>query len=76
MATKRCVQLTSNDTYFVDLWFSGVKAADEAMAEGVDYCGPVKMSHKGFYGYVGKVHEVLARRFISCYEEYYKSSWW
>ena len=48
MATKRCVQLTSNDTYFVDLWFSGVKAADEAMPEGVDYCGTVKVSHKVF----------------------------
>ena len=24
------------------------KTADEVMAAGVDYCGPVKTSHKGF----------------------------
>ena len=38
----------SNDTYFSDSWFRGVKTAEEAMAEGVDYCGPVKTTHKGF----------------------------
>ena len=48
MVTKGCGQLTSNDTYFANSWFSGVKMAEEAMAEGVDYCGPVKTSHKGF----------------------------
>ena len=48
MATKGCDQLTSNDTYFSDSWFSGVKTAEKAMAEGVDYCGPVKTNHKGF----------------------------
>ena len=37
MATKECGQLTSNDTYFADSWFSGVKAADDAMTEGVYY---------------------------------------
>ena len=37
MDTKRCDQLTSNDTYITDSWFSGVKTADEAMDEGVDY---------------------------------------
>ena len=25
MATKGCDQLTSNETYFYDIWFSGVK---------------------------------------------------
>ena len=28
MATKRCRQLTSNDAYFSDIWFSGVKMVD------------------------------------------------
>ena len=47
-ATKGCGQLTSNDTYFADSWFSSIKTAVEAMAAGVDYCGPAKTSHKGF----------------------------
>ena len=47
MDTKRCGQLTSNDTYFTDNWFSGVKTAEKAMAAGVDYCRPVETSHKG-----------------------------
>ena len=46
--TKRCGQLTSNDTYFSDSWFSSVKTAQGAMAAGVNYCGLVKTSHKGF----------------------------
>ena len=37
MATKGCCQLTSNYTYFTDIWFIGVKTDDEAMAEGVYY---------------------------------------
>ena len=41
-------QLTSNNTYFADSWFSSVKTAEEMAAEGVNYCGPVKTSHKGF----------------------------
>ena len=32
MDTKGCGQLTSNDTYFADIWFSGLKTAGEAMA--------------------------------------------
>ena len=36
MATKGCAQLTSNDTYFSDSCISGMKTAEEAMAEGVD----------------------------------------
>ena len=46
--TKGCCQLTSNDTYFADRWFSYVKISEEAMAAGVDYSGPAKTSHKGF----------------------------
>ena len=45
---KGCIQLISNDTYFADIWFNGVNIVEEAMAEGVDYCGTVKISHKGF----------------------------
>ena len=46
--TKGCGKLTSNDIYFVDIWFSYVNTAEEAMAAGVDYCGPEKTIHKGF----------------------------
>ena len=48
MATKWCGKLTYNDTYFSDSWFSSVNTAEEAIAARVDYCGPVKTSHKGF----------------------------
>ena len=48
MDKKGCVQLKSNYTYFADSWFGGVKTAEEAMSEGVDYCRPVKTIHKGF----------------------------
>ena len=48
IATKGCGQLTSNYTYFADSWFSSVKTSEGVMAAGVDYCGPVKTSHKGF----------------------------
>ena len=33
IATKGCGQLTSNDTYFSDIWFSSVKTTEE-MAVG------------------------------------------
>ena len=49
MDTKGCVQMTQNYTYFADIWLSSVKAAEEAMDAGVDYCGPAKTSHKSFY---------------------------
>ena len=49
MATKGCGQLTSNDTYFSDSWFSPVKISEEAIAAGVKYCGPVKMAHNVFF---------------------------
>ena len=48
MDPRGCGQLTSNNTYFDDSWFSGVKTGDEAMAEGVDYCGAAKTIHRGF----------------------------
>ena len=46
--TKGCGQLTSNNTYFSDSWFSSVKTAEEMAAAGVNYCRKVKTSHKGF----------------------------
>ena len=49
IATKVCGQLTSNETYFSDSWFSSVKSSEEAMSVGVDYCGPEKTSHKSFF---------------------------
>ena len=48
IATKGDEQMTSNDTYFSGIWFSGVKTAKGGVAEGVDYCGPAKTIHKGF----------------------------
>ena len=47
-AAKGCGHMSSNDTLFADSWVSGMKIAEEAMAEGVYYCGPVKTIHKGF----------------------------
>ena len=49
IATKGCGQLTSNYTYFSDIWFSSVKTAEEMAAAGDDCCGPVKASQKGFF---------------------------
>ena len=48
VATKGCEQLISNETYFSDSYFSGVKTAEEAMTKGVDYCGLTKTIHKGY----------------------------
>ena len=48
MATKGYVQLTLNDTQFADSWFSSVKTVEEMADVGVNCCGPVKTSHKGF----------------------------
>ena len=47
-SAKGCVQLSSNDTLFSDIWFSGLKTEDEANEEEVYYCGPIKTSHKIF----------------------------
>ena len=46
--TEGCGKLTSNETYFSDSWFSSIKTAEEMAVEGVDYCGPSKISHNGF----------------------------
>ena len=48
MATNGCGKMTSNDTYFADSWFSGVNKSKGEISEGLDYCGPVKNSLKGF----------------------------
>ena len=48
MTKKGCGQLASNHIYFSDSWFSGVKTYEDAMTEGVGYCGLVKTGHKGF----------------------------
>ena len=48
IATKGCGQLTSNITYFSDIWFSSVKTVEDMVAAGVNYCGPTKRSHKDF----------------------------
>ena len=48
MDKKGCFQLTSNDTYFSDMCFSGVSNSEEAMAEVVDYCKSWKTSQKVF----------------------------
>ena len=48
ISTEGCGQLTSNGTYFADSWFSSVKTAEKMAAAGVNYYGPVKMSHKVF----------------------------
>ena len=45
---KGCVQLISNETNFSDIWFSGVKTAEEEMDEVVHYCWSVKRLYKGF----------------------------
>ena len=48
IASKGCGQLTSNDSYFDDSWFSSAKMAEEAMAAGVDYCRTAKTTKKSF----------------------------
>ena len=48
IATNCCGQLTSNDTYFADSWFSSIKNAEDIVAAGVDYCRPVKTIRNGF----------------------------
>ena len=75
--TKGCYQLTSNDIYFADSWFSSVKKSEEAMAAGSDYFRPVKTIHKGFLSScIRKFDEILAGRVISSYEYYSNISCW
>ena len=45
---KRVQTTDVKDQLIYDSWFSGMKMDEEAMDEGVDYCGTVKTSHKGF----------------------------
>ena len=73
---KVCGQLLSNDTFFADRWFSGVKTAEKVMVEGVYYCGSMNTIHKRFcLGYVGKINGRVSVRVSYCYEKYSKSSW-
>ena len=70
IGTKGCGQMTSNDTYFADIWFSSVKTAEGEMDVGVDYCGPVKTIHKCFcLATLKKVDEILDGRVVSFYED-------
>ena len=46
--TNGCGQMLSNETYFDEIWFSGVKTADMEINKGVDYYGLVKTIHKVF----------------------------
>ena len=76
ISTKGCGQLTSNDTYFSDLCFDFVKTAEDMAAAGVNYCGPVKTSHKGnFLATLENLMKDSTGGVISCSEEYSKSSW-
>ena len=47
-ATNVFGQLFPNIKSFTYIWFSGVKIVEEAISEGVDYCGTIKTSHKVF----------------------------
>ena len=77
IATKGCGQLTSNNTYFVNSWFSSIKKSEEMEAAGVEYCDPVKTMHDVFlFEYVRKFDERLSGRVISCYGEYSNISLW
>ena len=49
MTKKGVGNFCQNDTYFDDIWFSGVKTAEEENEEELYYCGPVNIRHKGFY---------------------------
>ena len=44
--TKGWVKMSSNEIFFYDRWFVRVKTAAEANIQVVDYCGPLKTSHK------------------------------
>ena len=47
-ATKECCQMSSNDNFFADIYFIGVKKEEDTMSEDVDYCGSAKKSHEVF----------------------------
>ena len=46
--TKGCGQLSSNENYFSDIWFIGLKNDEGKTNERVDCCRLVKTSNKGF----------------------------
>ena len=76
VATKRCSKLTSNDSYIDGSWASGMKTADNAMDEEVEYCGASENVPQGFLSiYIIKVDKILASRVIYPSGEYSKSSW-
>ena len=70
IATKGWGQLTSNDTYFADSWFSSVKNCwgDCGCRSRLLRAGEDK-PHGILFSYVRKVDERLAVRVISCFEE-------
>ena len=47
-ANKGSGRLSSTNTLFSDIWFSGVKTMEDKNTEGIYYCRYVKTSHKGF----------------------------
>ena len=47
--TKGCGKLSSNHNLLDYGWLIGVKTAEEETANILDYFGPVKTSHKGFF---------------------------
>ena len=64
--TEGCGQISYNDTLFDDNWFNIVKTEDEANAEVVEYCGPVKTIHKRFSQINWKINEIMSERGLSC----------
>ena len=42
-------KMSSNNKLFSNIWFRGLKTVEEKNIERVDYCGPVKITHKGFF---------------------------
>ena len=60
-------QMLSKNTYSNDRWFSWAKIADDEISEGVDYCGPEKTSHKGFWlSTLEKINQRVAGRVSTC----------
>ena len=46
---KWCDKLLSNNTFFADIWFRGVKTTKEEITKGVDFYGLANTSHKGLF---------------------------
>ena len=51
-STKGHGQISSNDTFFDDIWFSLFKKEEEENTQEEDYYRPVKTSHKRFCLYM------------------------